>query len=144
MIRYPLLAAAALVALAAAAGPAAAKDPSAAGQARPAGDSPACAVPAAVDAPVLPPSPDSALEDKIEQLTSVIADLSDRLQTLEDELGDPDDADGGAIDDGLDLANARAARQPGWAAPPARARHGAQRAAAQNVRSRTLPPMPAL
>jgi len=142
MIRYPLIAAAALVALAAAT-PAAAKD-KAAGPALAAASSPVCTVPAAVDDPVLPPSPDNALEDKIDQLTSVIADLSDRLQSLEDELGNPDDADGGEIDDGLDLANAPGGRQPGLAHPPTRARHGALRRPGQNVRSRTLPPMPAL
>ncbi len=117
MTRYALAASAALIVLALA-GPAAAKSSIAArnGHAvatlQPAGAPIACAVPAATFDPVLPPSPDEALEDKIDQLTGIIADLSDRIAVLEDALDEPDDADGDDNPDGLDLARAKAGHAP--------------------------------
>ena len=93
MLRYPL-AAAALAALAGAASPASANDSFGAGSSTP------CTVPAATSGEgVLPPSPDSGLEDKIAQLTRTISDLQDRLASVEDALGDDPDAivGGGAI-----------------------------------------------
>ena len=107
MARYHLAAAAAAVTLAAAI-PAAAKEPSA-------GLSAACPVPAALSAPVLPLSPDSSLEDKIDQLTGVIAELSDRIAYLEDALDAPDDEDGGDPNQGLDLVHLREAHHAGVA-----------------------------
>ena len=115
MARYHLAAAAAAVTLAAAI-PAAAKEPSA-------GSSAACPVPAALSAPVLPLSPDSSLEDKIDQLTGVIADLSDRIAYLEDAL---DAEDGGGPDPGLDLVHLGGGQQAGVAHSARRTRQADQ------------------
>jgi len=122
MFRYPL-AAAALVALAAAA-PASANDSFSAGSSAP------CTVPAAASGEgVLPPSPDSELEDKIAQLTQTISDLQDRLASVEDALGeDPDDADssgGDGGDDDLNLASAHGAHRAGHLHRTLRTRHAA-------------------
>ena len=109
MARYQIVVAAAAFAIAVAS-PAAAKD-------RPGAESLNCPARVEFSAPAQPLSPDSALEDKIDQLTQIIADLSDRLKSLEGELGDEDGDD--YPDEDFTLARARGA---GHTTPTHRAR----------------------
>jgi hypothetical protein len=131
MVAYHLAAAAAALTLAAAT-PAAAK-PSA-------GSSAACPVPAALSAPVLPLSPDGSLEDKIDQLTGVIADLSDRIAYLEDALDAPNDEDGGDSDQGLDLVHLRGAHHARVAQRALRTRQADRPAPPGNVLAASATP----
>jgi hypothetical protein len=120
MARYALAASAALIALALAA-PAAAKPGHVA--ALRAGAQTACPIPAAADesGPDRPQLSESELEDKIDQLTETIADLTDRLASLEDAI-DPDGDDGLEPDDELALVGMKGA----WVAGHHRALHSAR------------------
>ena len=92
----------------------------AAAPAAPAAAPTVCPAPAAALGPALPGGPDGVLETRIDQLTGIIAQLSDRLASLEDALGQ-DDGDGDG-DDGLQLTRLTGPHAPG--ARPA-AHHGA-------------------
>ena len=132
MDRYSLAAGLAVVALACA-GPAAARGVHHPGTN--ASRAERCAVSARRGALATPLAGDRALAARIEQLTGVIADLSDRLASLEQKLaspGDKDDqgADEDSADDAVTLASARRHSVPG---PTARPSEGAARAEAPAV-----------
>jgi len=81
-----------------------------------------CAVPTRAEALAAPLAGDRALQAKIDQLTGVIATLSDRLASLEEKLGSSEDkgdqdADDDNADDVVSLASAQRTARTGLRRP---------------------------